>query len=607
VTPKPAPRLLPSALLFALTVSLVLLLIHDPGTGTAPPATGITAGVVPAPVALERGNEEEIRPEVLATRPIDEQECVTESIGDPAFASNAPFESPGLNSSIGVGGGAGGLFGGRRGGHKFLKLEGGVAGPEAGETSGYGTSSFDAILETGFAVPSGQGALSTFSVDVDTASYAIVRRFLLANGSLPPRGAVRVEEMVNYFRYEDAPPRNGDALVPRVDAASCPWAPRHRLVRVALKAREVAEEERPPANLVFLVDVSGSMASDDKLPLAKKSLALLADRLTARDRVAIVVYAGREGLALPSTPGDRRADFLAAVERMGAGGSTNGGAGITLAYRIAEENFVRGGINRVILATDGDLNVGVTSTSDLVDLVEKKAKGGVYLTALGFGMDNLRDSMLVQLADRGNGNYGHVDSLAEARKVLVEDGLSNIMAVAKDAKIQVEWNPRTVAAWRLVGYEKRRLEAKDFRDDAKDAGEVGAGHSVTAFYEVVPAGEPVPGAPVDGLRYQRVADDSASDDLLTVKVRWKDPEGPGVHEVERSYADGGLAFDAAPTDFRFAASVAAFAMVLRGSESRGDASLAMVREIAAGALGRDEGGYRGEFVAMVDRAAAVTK
>jgi Ca-activated chloride channel family protein len=469
------------------------------------------------------------------------------------------------------------------------------------------TEAYDAPVENAWIRPVGEAALSTFSIDVDTASYAIVRRCLLGQNRLPPKGAARLEEMVNYFRYDYPEPSGSDPVAVHVDAASCPWEPRHRLVRVALKAREVEEAARPPANLVLLLDVSGSMDQPNKLPLVRQSVSLLADRLTADDRLAMVVYAGASGLVLPATPGDRKEAIRKAIDDLRSGGSTNGGAGIALAYKVAEENFLPGGINRVVLATDGDFNVGVTNRSDLVDLVKEKAKSKVFLTALGFGMDNLKDSTLEALADRGNGNYGYVDNLAEARKVLVEEGMSTLHVVARDVKFQVEFNPTEVAAYRLVGYENRLLAAQDFADDAKDAGEVGAGHGVTAFYEVVPAGEPVPGAPVDALKYQRAGEGEGSPETLTVKLRWKAPEGEVSTAREFPFQDAGLAFDAAPPDFRFAAAVAEFALVLRGSGHVGSGNLASVREIAAGALGDDPGGYRAEFLTLVDRAAALSR
>jgi Ca-activated chloride channel family protein len=471
----------------------------------------------------------------------------------------------------------------------------------------FSSESFAPLVENAWIRPFGESALSTFSIDVDTAAYAIVRRCLLEQGRLPPPGALRLEELVNYFPYAYGGPSSGDPFAVHVDAASCPWEPRHRLVRIALKGREVEEAMRPAANLVFLLDVSGSMAQPNKLPLVKQSIALLADRLTVRDRVAMVVYAGSEGLALPSTQGGDHEAIKAAIGRLEAGGSTNGGAGITLAYKVATENFIPGGINRVVLATDGDFNVGISDPSSLVKMVEEKAKSGVFLTALGYGMDNLKDSTLEQLADKGNGNYGYVDSLREAEKVLVTEGMSTLHCIAKDVKIQVEFNPAKVAGYRLLGYENRMLAAQDFADDAKDAGEIGAGHAVTAFYEVVPAGETVPGAAVDELRYQRPGTPTGNDETLVVKLRWKEPEGQVSTPREFPFSDAGLAFDAVPEDFRFAAAVAAFGMVLRDSKCAGSASLPMVREIAAGALGADAGGWRAEFLSLVDKAATLRK
>jgi Ca-activated chloride channel family protein len=472
---------------------------------------------------------------------------------------------------------------------------------------GSSSESFAPLVENAWIRPLGEAALSTFSIDVDTAAYAIVRRCLLEQGKLPPPGALRIEELVNYFPYGYSGPTGSDPFAVHVDAAACPWEPRHRLVRIALKGREVEEVQRPAANLVFLLDVSGSMNQPNKLPLVKQSIAMLADRLTVRDRVAMVVYAGTEGLALPSTQGGDHAAIKAALENLQAGGSTNGGAGIELAYKVATENLVPGGINRVVLATDGDFNVGVSDPSALVKMVEEKAKAGVFLTALGYGMDNLKDSTLEQLADKGNGNYGYVDSLREAEKVLVTEGMGTLHCIAKDVKIQVEFNPAKVAGYRLLGYENRMLAAQDFADDAKDAGEIGAGHTVTALYEVVPAGETVPGAVVDELRFQRPANFTGAGESLVVKLRWKEPEGRVSTPREFPFTDAGASFDAASDDFRFAASVAAFGMVLRDSKCAGSANLALVREIAAGALGADAGGWRAEFLSVVEKAATLKK
>ncbi|MFM1995885.1 MAG: hypothetical protein RLZZ111_272 [Planctomycetota bacterium] len=453
--------------------------------------------------------------------------------------------------------------------------------------------------------------LSTFSIDVDTASYANVRRFLSA-GRLPPREAVRIEELVNYFPY-DYPQPEGDApFAVALEAAECPWRPGHRLVRVGLQGRTVERQERPAGNLVFLIDVSGSMSAADKLPLVKQGLAMLVDQLTENDRVAIVTYAGAAGLVLPSTSGDQKETIRAAIAGLSAGGSTHGSAGIVLAYEQAAAHFISGGVNRVLLATDGDLNVGVTGDEALVQLVSEKAQGGTFLTVLGFGTGNLQDAKLEKIADRGNGLYAYIDGAREARKVLVEQLAGSTITIAKDVKIQVEFNPEQVASYRLLGYENRLLAARDFRDDKKDAGEIGAGHRVTAIYEVELVGDAAAGvAGAEPLKYQRpteprpepvAVDPASSRELLTVKLRWKQPEGATSTLLEVPLADRGGAFEAASTDFRFAAAVAAFGMILADGQGRGDATLPMVARIAAGALGSDPGGYRAEFLDLVRRA-----
>jgi Ca-activated chloride channel family protein len=333
--------------------------------------------------------------------------------------------------------------------------------------------------------------LSTFGIDVDTASYANVRRFL-NQGQLPPAGAVRIEELINYFSYDYPQPEWDLPFSVNAEVAGCPWHEGHRLVRIGLKGREIEVDDRPAGNLVFLLDVSGSMRAGNKLPLVKAALRLLVERLNSHDRIALVVYAGASGLALPSTPADQRETILSALDNLQAGGSTNGAEGIELAYQVARENFVPGGINRVILCTDGDFNVGATSDSELVRQIEDKAKTGVFLSVLGFGMGNYQDSKMQLLADKGNGNHAYIDSLGEARKVLVEEMAGTLLTIAKDVKIQVDFNPAHVAAYRLIGYENRMLKAEDFRDDTKDAGEIGAGHTVTALYEIIPPGQEIP-------------------------------------------------------------------------------------------------------------------
>ena len=478
----------------------------------------------------------------------------------------------------------------------------------------------------------GEQPLSTFSIDVDTASYANVRRFLSV-GQRPPRDAVRIEEFVNYFRYDYPQPKADEPFSVTVDAAACPWRAGHRLVRVGLQGRDVARDARPAGNLVFLVDVSGSMNEPDKLPLVQRALVMLVDELTENDRVAIVTYAGNAGLVLPSTSGDQKDKIRAAIDGLQAGGSTHGSAGILLAYEQAAERFIQGGANRVILCTDGDLNVGVTSDEALVELIAKQAKGGTFLTVLGFGTGNLQDEKMEKLADNGNGVYAYIDGVREARKVLVEQLTGSTITIAKDVKIQVEFNPAQVASYRLLGYENRALAAEDFRDDKKDAGEIGAGHTVTALYEIVPVGaqaaEPAAGRGAEPLKYQPAApaaaptaqdkppgeqvgkpnqagkpalDGPASRELLTVKLRWKKPDGDTSTLLEVPLTEQGGGFDAAPADFRFAAAVAAFGMILRDSEHKGTATLPLVAEIAGTALGRDAAGYRAEFLDLVRKA-----
>jgi Ca-activated chloride channel homolog len=451
--------------------------------------------------------------------------------------------------------------------------------------------------------------LSTFSIDVDTASYSNTRRFI-TDGQLPPRDAVRVEELVNYFSYDYPQPAGDAPFSVTTEVAECPWNTQHKLVHIGLQGRRVSNEDAPPANLVFLVDVSGSMQDARKLPLVKSGLRMLAEQLTSRDRVAVVVYAGSSGLALPSTPGDQRGEIVAALDRLEAGGSTNGGSGINLAYRVAEENFIRGGTNRVILATDGDFNVGVTGDEELVRLVEQKRQGGVFLSVLGFGTGNLNDSMMEKLADKGDGNYAYIDSESEARKALGEQAGGTLLAIAKDVKIQVEFNPRLVAGYRLIGYENRLLAAKDFNDDRKDAGEIGSGHTVTALYEVVPAGQKLENPGVDELKYARPSEQTqgtGSGELLTVKLRYKEPDGDVSKPLNVGVADSRAAYANASADFRFAAAVAEFGMLLRGSRYKGQASYDSAAQLARASVGADLRGRRTEFVRLVESARSLSE
>lgn len=497
--------------------------------------------------------------------------------------------------------------------------------PQSFDT-GFNTEAYAHQTENPFLLAR-ENPLSTFSIDVDTASYANVRRMLNA-GQRPPVDAVRIEELVNYFPYHYAAPA-ADAQAPfaaSLEVAEAPWAPEHRLVRIGLKGREVSQAARPAANLVFLLDVSGSMNQPNKLPLVKESLRLLVGKLRADDRVAVVTYAGNSGLALPSTPVRRAAEILAAVDALTPGGSTNGAMGIQLAYDIAKANFVADGINRVILCTDGDFNVGTTSEGELVRLIEEKAQSKVFLTVLGFGRGNLKDSTMEKLADKGNGNYGYIDSRREAEKLLVEQVNGTLVTIAKDVKLQVEFNPAQVASYRLIGYENRLLRKEDFNNDKIDAGEIGAGHTVTALYEIVPVGVALeaaaqPGA-VDELKYQAVSDQRSatskntetrmrlgdnSAELLTLKVRFKAPTGDVSSKLEFPLVDGGASFDEASADFKLAAAVAGFGMILRDSPHKGTATFATVTDWARAGIEDDAGGYRSEFLGLVGKAGQVVQ
>jgi len=468
------------------------------------------------------------------------------------------------------------------------------------------TEAYDRIDENPFRSPT-VAPLSTFSVDVDSASYANVRRFL-DHGSLPPKDAVRIEELVNYFPYADAEPARGDVpLGITTEVAAAPWNTAHDLVRIALRARDVDMRRAPAANLVFLIDVSGSMMGPGRLPLVKQSLALLVNQLREQDRVAIVVYAGNAGLVLPSTSGADKQRILAALDGLEAGGSTAGGAGIRLAYDVARQNFVRGGNNRVILCTDGDFNVGESSDGALVDLIEQRRTEGAFLTILGFGMGNYKDAKMEKLADAGNGNYGYIDDLLEARKMLVKEMGGTLVTVAKDVKLQVEFNPARVRAYRLLGYEDRLLRDEDFANDAKDAGEVGAGHMVTALYEIVRTDAPLDVTlhETGALRYQRPAVPSTpNDELLHVAMRWKAPDGDRSQLVNHPVA----ARRATPSEsMRFASAVAGFGMLLRNSPYAGKLAWPTVLDLARGARGDDRDGYRADFIRLAELASELSR
>ncbi|MEP7345578.1 MAG: von Willebrand factor type A domain-containing protein, partial [Gemmatimonadaceae bacterium] len=467
---------------------------------------------------------------------------------------------------------------------------------ERDKAGAFNTEGYAAVHENPFISPR-QQPLSTFGIDVDRASYANVRRFL-TSGTLPPVDAVRLEELVNYFPY-DYPAPNDDRPVSIVaNVASAPWAPEHRLVRIALQARKIELDRLPPSNLVFLIDVSGSMSSENKLPLLKRAFHMLVDQLREDDHVALVVYAGNAGLVLPSTPGSNKQRIHSAIDALESGGSTAGGAGIALAYKVARDNFLRGGNNRVILATDGDFNVGASSDAEMERLIVSERNDGTFLTVLGFGMGNYKDSKLETLADKGNGNYAYIDSDLEARKVFVHELGGTLLTVAKDVKLQVEFNPEAVKAFRLLGYENRLLRDEDFNDDRKDAGDMGAGHSVTAFYEIILAGSNEPVRGVDTLRYQQVPPRSApvsGDELLYVKLRYKERDGNSSRMMQLAVPNRPVELTG---DFRFAAAVAEFALLLRDSEFKRGADADRVIASASASLGRDPFGYRAEFVQL---------
>lgn len=451
--------------------------------------------------------------------------------------------------------------------------------------------------------------LSTFSIDVDAASYSNIRRFI-NQGEMPPKDAVRIEEMINYFNYNYPKPTGNDPVRITTEVGICPWNKTHRLVQIGLKAREIESKNLPASNFVFLIDVSGSMFGPTRLELVKSSLRLLVNNLREKDRVAIVTYCGDARVALPSTPGNEKQKIKDALETLTAGGSTAGGAGIKEAYRIAQKNFIAQGNNRIILCTDGDFNVGASSETELENLIESKRKSGIFLTVLGYGMGNYKDNKMQILAQKGNGNHAYIDNIQEANKVLVNEFGSTMYAVAKDVKLQVEFNPAKVQSYRLVGYETRILNDEDFNDDTKDAGEMGAGHTVTALYEIIPTGISgnIPGS-IDPLKYQTETNintqTSNSSELLTVKLRYKTPEEEKSKKIEKSVTDMGK--DNVSPDFRFASAVAMFAQLLKDSDFKGEATYDKVIETANKGLSFDPEGYRAEFVRLVQSTKGLNK
>lgn len=506
-------------------------------------------------------------------------------------ASPAPLPQP-MGAPLQALGYLGGVSGGY-GSTVLLDREGAAGGMNTEE---YGRIGENPFLETV------RNPLSTFSIDVDRAAYSNVRRFLSEN-QRPPRDAVRIEEMVNYFSYDYPDPSADAPFSLTTEIAGCPWNEKNRLLLIGLQGRRIDTADLPPGNLVFLIDVSGSMQDANKLPLVQSALHLLVDQLRPRDRVAIVAYAGSAGLVLPSTDGGEKGTIHDAIEQLEAGGSTAGGEGIVLAYKVARENFVEGGNNRVILATDGDFNVGVSSDGELERLIEEKRRSRISLSVLGFGTGNVKDSKMELLADKGNGNYAYIDTIQEARKVFVRELGATLTTIAKDVKLQIEFNPAKVRAYRLIGYENRLLRAEDFHDDAKDAGEMGAGHSVTALYELVPPDSDQVLPAVDPLKYQKATvPEAVSPELLTLKLRYKEPDGEASRLLTEPVLDATTPIAAASDNLRFAAAVAELGLLLRESPHKGEASYDQVADMASQALGGDPDGDRAGFLRMVQAA-----
>ncbi len=468
----------------------------------------------------------------------------------------------------------------------------------------HNTEEYNHIIENEF-LSSLEKPLSTFSIDVDNASYSNTRRYL-SNGQMPPKDAVRIEEFVNYFNYDYPQPNGVDPFSINTEISDCPWNADHKLVHIGLQGYELPREQMPPSNLVFLLDVSGSMGSPNKLPLLKKAFQLLTQQMREDDKISIVVYAGASGLVLPPTSGNDKNKIMEALERLESGGSTAGAAGIQLAYQTAESTFIKNGNNRIILATDGDFNIGTSSTSELVRLIEEKRKSGVFLSILGFGMGNYKDGRMEQLADNGNGNYAYIDNFEEAKKVFVQEMGGTLHTIAKDVKLQIEFNPAHVKEYRLVGYENRKLKNEDFNNDQKDAGDLGSGHTVTAIYEIIPTGsEKTSASKVDALKYQ---DRSVKrwtkidPDWMTIKLRYKKPNEDVSKLLEVTAKDNGISLQATSNNFRFSAAVASFAMILRDSQFKGNATYDNISEMAQGAIGKDEHGYRKEFLDLIQKA-----
>ncbi|MEE9441432.1 MAG: VWA domain-containing protein [candidate division Zixibacteria bacterium] len=469
--------------------------------------------------------------------------------------------------------------------------------PKAPWLPEYNTEEYSRIYENRFLLTTEQ-PLSTFGVDVDAASYSNVRRYI-QSGNHPPRDAVRIEELINYFNYDYPQPDGVHPFSVNTEVADCPWNPRHDLVLIGLQGAKLNQYHLPPSNLVFLIDVSGSMNNPKKLPLLKKAFKLLVNHIRQDDRIAIVTYSGRARLVLPSTPGYRGEEIIRAIDRLHADGSTAGAAGIELAYREAWDNFIDGGNNRVVLATDGDFNVGVSSTSELVRMIEEKRRSGIFLSVLGFGTGNLKDSRMEQLADKGNGYYAYVDNLREAKRVMIREMNGTLHTIAKDVKMQVEFNPAHVKAYRLIGYENRILDKRDFNNDRRDAGDIGVGHSVTALYEIIPNSAYYYDPGTDPLRYQSrtdVIDNRYEDEIMMLKLRYKTPNQETSRLISTPVYLSDSKYHHASDNFKFAVAVAEYGMLLNDSRYRGSASFNQAMDLARESIGADRDGYRREFI-----------
>ncbi|ASS48861.1 MAG: hypothetical protein A3D31_06020 [Candidatus Fluviicola riflensis] len=484
-----------------------------------------------------------------------------------------------------------------------------VGGHKQSKIKQHNTESYDEFDENPFKAVT-KAPLSTFSIDVDKASYSNVRRFI-NDGVLPPKDAVRIEEMINYFQYDYAEPQDDKPVAFHTAYTTCPWNEGHQLFTIGMQGKNIDVKNAPANNLVFLIDVSGSMQTSDKLDLLKSGLYLLVDQLREQDRVSIVVYAGSSGLVLPSTSGANKTAIKDAIERLTAGGSTAGAEGIELAYETAKKQFIQGGNNRVLLATDGDFNVGISDDGQLIRLIEEKRKDDIFLTVLGFGMGNLKDSKMEKLADHGNGNYAYIDDIMEAKKVLVEEMGGTLVTLAKDVKLQLEFNPEYVKAYRLIGYENRMLNDEDFNNDEKDAGDLGAGQTVTAIYEIIPASSTEVLPSVDSLKYQQIkprkVTGKVNNELLTIKLRYKSPTGLKSSLMQLPVPATVIPYEQASDNSRFAMAVAAYGMILRDSEHKGTASFDMVLKLAKTAIGNDPNAYRAGFLELVTTSSALNQ